>query len=425
MRRFITQGCVLLAALTMSLMSCTDSQDEVKPAETVKPGVYATDITLYAEQGEDPDINTRGLNTGTGEFTSVYPYDYIYIHSADNNEEDGTHKSLYIPLKEVEYCDECKGIHLEMEVLDNDGRYTIKSSTGKSITLSNSESVYFSTISTPYWEAEVEGATPVTGKDVFVESNANSELLKSANTYTRDELISLIEQDVPVIQMTRHCTGFRVYFMFTHVPANGSTNNVIYDPNTRTDYWEETFPEEENIMPGNFYIKLYLGPNFCHNFDLLNGKAVGDEGGYYATNGQNYQPLEYVNYSFTGGDNSSSYSYNGYGYVTADLHYLISPLNANIDASEFSIYAFVKYSPNANSTDESYLGSDVGSKYFQAQIPDITLTLNRIHYVIMAFDVEDLRKAFIDSSSSTDAKTRSPWEEPEKIELKPVKVICR
>ena len=48
MRRFITQGCVLLAALTMSLMSCTDSQDEVKPAETVKPGVYATDITLYA-----------------------------------------------------------------------------------------------------------------------------------------------------------------------------------------------------------------------------------------------------------------------------------------------------------------------------------------------------------------------------------------
>lgn len=423
MKRFITKGCVLLAALTMSLMSCTDSQDEVKPVETVKPGVYATDITLYAEQGEDPDINTRGLNTGTGEFTAVYPYNYIYIHSADN--EDSNHKSLKILLKEVEYCDECKGIHLEMEVLDNDGGYTITSSEG-TIKLSNSESVYFSTISSPYWEAEVEGATPVSGSDVFVESDANSELLKSANTYTRDELINLIEQDVPVIEMTRHCTGFRVYFMFTHVPANGSTNNVIYDPNTRTDYWEETFPEEENIMPGNFYIKLYLGPNFCHKFDLLNGKAVvEDVGGYYATNGQNYQSLEYVNYSFTGGDNNSSYSYNGYGYVTADLHYLISPLNANIDASKFSIYAFVKYSPTANSTDESYLGSDVGSKYFQAVIPDITLTLNRIHYVIMAFDVEDLRKAFIDSSSSTDAKTRSPWEEPEKIELKPVKVICR
>ncbi len=414
MRRFITQGCVLLAALTMSLMSCTDSQDEVKPAVTVKPGVYATDITLYAEQGEDPDINTRGLDTENGEFTNVYPYNYIYIHSADNVE--GTHKSLYIPLKEVEYCDECKGIHLEMEVLDNDGGYTITSSKG-TITLSNSESVYFSTIPNPYWEAKVEGATPVSGSDVFVESDANSELLKSANTYTRNELINLIEQDVPIIEMTRHCTGFRVYFMFTSVSENNSTNNVI-DERTWGLYLN-------NTEPGNFYIKLYLGPNFCHEFDLLNSKAVkGDKGGYYATNGQNYQPLEYVNYSYTGGSSSSSYSYIGYGYVTADLHYLLSPLNANIDASEFSIYAFVKYSPTANSKDESYLKSDEGSKYFRAEIPGITLTLNRIHYVIMAFDVEDL-KVFLDSSSSTEPKTRSPWEGPEKIELKPVKVICR
>lgn len=414
MKRFITQGCVLLAALTMSLMSCTDSQDEVKPVETVKPGVYATDITLYAEQGEDPDINTRGLDTENGEFTNVYPYDYIYIHSADN--EVSIHKSLKIPLKEVEYCDECKGIHLEMEVLDNDGGYTITSSEG-SITLSNSESVYFSTISSPYWEAEVEGATPVSGSDVFVESDANSELLKSANTYTRNELINLIEQDVPVIEMTRHCTGFRVYFMFTSVSADGSTDNSINE-----DMWKFYL---QNSIPGNFYIKLYLGPNFCHKFDLLNSKAVAkDEGGYYATNGQSYQPLQSVNYSYTGGSSSSSYSYKGYGYVTADLHYLLSPLNANIDASDFSIYAFVKYSPTANSTDESYLKSDEGSKYFRAKIPDITLALNRIHYVVMAFDVKDLQ-VFLDSSSSTDAKTRSPWEGPEKIELKPVKVICR
>lgn len=422
MKRFITQGCVLLAALTMGLMSCTDSQDEVKPAETVKPGVYATDITLYAEQGEDPDINTRGLDTENGEFTNVYPYNYIYIHSADNK-EDGTHKSLYIPLKEVEYCDECKGIHLEMEVLDNDGGYTIKSSTGESITLSNSESVYFSTISTPYWEAKVEGATPVSGSDVFVESDANSELLKSKNTYTRDELISLIEQDVPIIEMTRHCTGFRVYFMFTSVSATGSTDNSINE-----DMWKFYL---QNSIPGNFYIKLYLGPNFCHKFDLLNSEAVAEDvGGYYATNGQSYQPLESVNYSYTGGSSSSSYSYKGYGYVTADLHYLLSPLNANIAASKFSIYAFVKYSPTANSTDENYLKSDVGSKYFQAVIPDITLTLNRIHYIVMAFDVKDLQ-VFLNSSSSTDtqsssdAQTRSPWEGPEKIELKPVKVICR
>ena len=263
----------------------------------------------------------------------------------------------------------------------------------------------------------MEGATPVSGSDVFVESDANSELLKSANTYTRNELINLIEQDVPVIEMTRHCTGFRVYFMFTSVSADGSTDNSINE-----DMWKFYL---QNSIPGNFYIKLYLGPNFCHKFDLLNSKAVAkDEGGYYATNGQSYQPLQSVNYSYTGGSSSNSYSYKGYGYVTADLHYLLSPLNANINADEFSIYAFVKYSPIANSTDESYLKSDEGSKYFQAVIPDIELTLNRIHYVIMAFDVKDL-KVFLNSSSSTDAKTRSPWEEPEEIELKPVKVICR
>lgn len=417
MRRFITQGCVLLAALAMSLLSCTDSQDEVKPLETVKPGVYATDITLYAEQGEDPNVNTRGLDTENGEFTNVYPYEYIYIHSADNK-EDGTHRCLYIPLKEVEFCDECKGIHLEMEVLENNREYIIKNSKGESITLSNSESVYFSTISTPYWEVTKVGATPVSGKDVFVENdNINSELLKSTNTYTLNDLIDLIQQPVPVIEMTRHCTGFRVYFMFTNVSVNGSSNNMINE-----DGWKD---ELSNSIPGNFYIKLYFGPNFCHKFDMLQGKvATDDKGGYYATNNQNYQPFEQVSYVYQGGGGVSFTMYQGYGYMTEAYNILLSPLNTNIAVSEFSIYAFIKYSPTANSSDEDYLESDEGSKYFQAVIPQISLDPNLIHYIIMAFDVKDL-KVFLNSSSSTDAKTRSPWEGPEKIELKPVQVICQ
>lgn len=411
MKKLITKGYILFAVLMMGLMSCTDSQDEVKPEETIKPGVYATDITLYAEQGEDPDINTRGLDTEKGEFTNVYPYDYIYIHSADNK-EDGTHKSLKIPLTEVEYCDECKGIHLEMEVLDNNGGYTITSSKG-SITLSNSESVYFSTIPTPYWEAEVESATPVSRSDVFVESDANSELLKSANTYSRDKLIDLIKQDVPVIEMTRHCTGFRVYFMFTNVSKESSINMITVED------WKNKL---SSSIPENFYIKLYLGPNFCHRFDLLNSIAVKEDiGGYYTTNKQTYQPFEKVTYVYQGG--GDSFVYEGYGYVTENYDYLLSPLNNNIAASEFSIYAFIKYSSTANS-ETDYLMSDIDSKYFRTVIPGIELTLNRIHYVIMAFDVKDL-KVFLNSSSSTDAKTRSPWEEPEEIELKPVKVICR
>lgn len=157
---------------------------------------------------------------------------------------------------------------------------------------------------------------------------------------------------------------------------------------------------------------------------MLQGKAEeGDVGGYYATNKQNYQPFEQVSYVYQGGGGVSFTMYQGYGYMTEAYNILLSPLNINIAASEFSIYAFIKYSPTAN-PDENYLASDEGSKYFQAVIPQISLDPNLIHYIIMAFDVEDL-KVFLDSSSSTEPKTRSPWEGPEKIELKPVKVICR
>lgn len=54
-----------------------------------------------------------------GEFTTTYLFDYIYLHSADTKSVDDGHQSIEIPLKEVEQCDGCKGIHLEVEVLDD------------------------------------------------------------------------------------------------------------------------------------------------------------------------------------------------------------------------------------------------------------------------------------------------------------------
>ena len=384
------------------LMSCTDDTETTDVQQSVKPGLYSIDITLTAEPGVKSE--TRGLDTETGEFTNVYPYDYIYIHSAKT---DGTHQSIRIRLENVEHCDGCQGIHMQVEVKDknNGGGYIIRAGGEAEMNLSAKDKVYFSTIEGPYWEAETSEATPVIGSKVFVQNDEkNKELLKSQTTYTKDELVNLIQQDIPTITMTRHVTGFRVYFMFTHVhvTADGSTDNVIDEKDWITD------------SPTDFSIKLYLGPNFCHQYDVLNDEVVsGDEGGYYATNDQTYQPFEQVKYAYSTGSGGIGI-YEGFGYVTDASNYLLSPLNTSIPDTDFSIYAFIKYKSSDNS-------SDKGASWFKAQIPGITLKSNRIHYIIMAFDIEDLRSQFL---TDTNTLSRTPWSAPRKIDIKPFKVIC-
>lgn len=383
------------------LMSCTDDTETTDVQQSVKPGLYSIDITLIAESGVKSE--TRGLDTENGEFTNEYPYDYIYIHSAKT---DNTHQSIRIPLENVEHCDGCQGIHMQVEVKDeeNGGGYIIRAGE-KEMTLSADDKVYFSTIEGPYWEAETSGATPVSGSDVFVQNKEiNKELLKS-QTYTKDDLIDLMQKDISTITMTRHVTGFRVYFMFTHVTADGSTENSIDSVKWST---------ELECNPGDFSIKLYLGPNFCHQYDVLNNAVVsGDEGGYYATNNQTYQPFERVQYAYSTGSGGIGI-YEGFGYVTDASNYLLSPLNTSIPDTDFSIYAFIKYKSSDDSSDE-------GASWFQAQIPGITLEPNRIHYIIMAFDIEDLRSQFL---TDTNTLSRTPWSAPRKIDIKPIKVIC-
>lgn len=383
------------------LMSCTDDTETTDVQQSVKPGLYSIDITLTAEPGVKSE--TRGLDTENGEFTNVYPYDYIYIHSAKT---DSTHQSIRIPLENVEHCDGCQGIHMQVEVEDenNGGGYIIRAGEAE-MTLSADDNVYFSTIEGPYWEAKTSGATPVSGSDVFVQNDdINKELLKS-KTYTKDKLVNLMQQDISTITMTRHVTGFRVYFMFTHVTADGSTENSIDSVKWST---------ELECNPGDFSIKLYLGPNFCHQYDVLNDKVASDDvGGYYATNNQTYQKFERVQYSYTTGDHGIGL-YQGFGYVTDASNYLLSPLNTSIPATDFSIYAFIKYKSSDYSSDE-------GASWFKAQIPDIKLEPNRIHYIIMAFDIEDLRSQFL---TDTNTLSRTPWSAPRKIDIKPIKVIC-
>lgn len=391
---FILLGVILL-------MACSEEDNGTKDKSSIA-GTYSSDILLATEKSGEPQVSTRGLDPESGQFTDIYPYDYIYIHSADDKKNEEGHKYLKIPLQDVVFCDGCQGIHLEMEVLDESegGGYIIKNKAGESIKLDSDEKIYFSTIESSYWEADVAGATPISGRDVFIQDNdVNKELLRSAYEYSKEDLISLLSEGEPDIPMMRHCTAFRVYFMFTNVLSDnmGSIDEAG---------WNTALGEDYGI--GNFYIKLYLGPNFTGEYNIYADNVTNpDEKGFYVTNQQKYQPLEYTEYGTTSGT-GGMIAFTGYGYRTDLGNYLIAPLNTNLPAEDFSVYAFVKYAPDPNNLPDDFFTSDEGAKWFQLQVPSMTLETNRVHYVIMSVDVRNL-EVFKESQNKTRA-TNAPEE---------------
>ena len=403
----ITKQLLFIVSSIILFGACSNNDfDNLTNTEHNIAKTYSSDILLATEKGEEPDISTRGLDPVYGQFTSDYPYKYIYIHSADDNTAEEGHKSLWIPLKDVVFCDGCQGIHLEMDVLDESegGGYIIKNEAGDEIHLAEGEKVYFSTIESSYWNAEVKGASPVTSSSVFIQDNdVNKELLKSAQEYTEDDLINLLSQGEPDIPMMRHCTAFRVYFQFT---------NVVTDNMGSIDEegWNSTMGEDYSI--DHFYIKLYLGPNFTEEYNVYKDDVTDrDKEGFYVTNQQQYQPFEKSEYATTAGT-GGMIAFTGYGYETDGGNFLIAPLNTHLSAEDFSIYAFVKYAPDPNNLPDDFLTNDEGAKWFKLQVPSMTLETNRVHYIILAVDVNNL-KVF----QNQNAKTRTA-NGPEEMEVK-------
>lgn len=404
----ITKRLLFIASSIILFVACSNNDfDNLTNTEHNIAKTYSSDIVLATEKGEEPDISTRGLDLAVGEFTSEYPYDYIYIHSADDKTAEEGHKSLRIPLKDVIFCDGCQGIHLEMDVLDeSEGGYIIRNEDGESIRLEEGEKVYFSTIESSYWNAQVEEASPITGSNVFIQDNdVNKELLRSANEYSKDDLIELLSQGEPDIPMMRHCTAFRVYFQFTSLENEnkGSINSFL---------WNMVLGEDYSI--DHFFVKLYLGPNFTDEYNLYKDDVTDPNGkGFYVTNHQEYQPFEYSTFSTTSGlGQQDLIEFNGYGYETDGGNYLIAPLNTHLSAEDFSIYAFVKYAPDPNDLPDDFLTSDVGAKWFRLQIPGMTLNPNMVHYVILAVDFQNLN-VFKTQTNGTRA-----FNGPEEIEVK-------
>ena len=390
----------------------------------ITPGLYTTDIVLSAKESN----NTRSINNG--QFTNEYPYDYIYIHSADE-----PHQALKVNLKDVYYCNGCQGIHLEIEVNDDGETYTIyngeRGAEGtESITLNKKDSVYFSTIPTSTWKAEMAThQTPIEtaiSQDVFVDTDGiNEELLRSQYFFDLQDLINLTLVDestgtYPHIYMERHCTGFRAYFMFTDPDGEYTLSTTL---------WNLFF----NKPYDNFYTKIYFGPNFCHEYDIRNNIVISeDNGGYYSSNAEEYKPFEKVSSGQTGDGTPEhpTMTYQGFGYMTEGGHYLLTPLNKNIHAEEFRFYVFIKYWDGDGEPDEEWLKSDEGAKWFEVKLENISLDPNMIHYIILTLSYKDLLKEFPESAKNTSSATSSStltrgWFEnraPQEIDIKPVDV---
>lgn len=398
--------------------SCSNDNEDFFKGDTpdIAPGVYSSDLVLQSETGQSTENITRGVDD-LGNFTNEYPFEVIYVHSADNG-ESGDHKVLEVPLKDVVFCNGCRGMHLEMEVKEDGEGYTIRNSDGESITLTDDESVYFSSYPYAYWHAEPIDGTPVGDSPVFQQTEGvNEELLKS-EIYSKEDLVNLLQQGAPQIPLTRHCTGFRTTFMFTDVTSQGGHSFSI----ATEEQWA-TFLH--GTKPSDFYIKLYLGPNFCEDYDILNNSVPEtDRGGYYVTNNNEYISLKQVVYVTSGATSEPSevYSYWGFGYGTETGNILMAPLNLNEgvgNIQDFSIYVFIKYMPEGSEINTT---SDNNSVWLRVPIPDMTDLANRMHNLIVALDVHELEEVM--QKTSTTTLTRGIWNKPIELELNhPIKII--
>ena len=377
--------------------------DEDTNISTIKPGTYSADIIVNSESGSTN--YSRGINVEKGIFTSTYEQDYIYLHRVKSNGNNGNKtytelESLYIPMEKD--CGEDKCFNIQVIVKDNN-TYTIttknEEGASQSITLNEDEEIYFSTMEGREWSSKTltTNESPIKGlifEQPSDEAGVKSREILKSEFYTGSRLSELITGDTQYIDLTRHVTGFKIHILFTNA-------NVTEDqPHTITmDEWNEVLKLKGDKTFENFKIKIYFGPNFAQWYDILNDKSEGS--GYYASNNQAYVSFEEVNQTY------NNIAYTGYGYNTTNT--LLSPLYTGAPNEEFRIYMCIQY-------------KDGQEFYTEIRPKNLTMNTNTIHHIILAFDVHDLIPIVTEEGGTY--STRSSSSTFQKIDIKPIKVIC-
>ena len=398
-----------MLAICMGMMSCQDDEDT--NISTIKPGTYSADIIVNSESGSTN--YSRGIDVENGIFTSTYEQNHIYLHrvNAEGNGEIG--EALYIPMRKD--CGEDKCFKIQVIVNDNN-KYTIttknEEGASQSITLNANEQIYFSTMKDQKWKTEtltnqsqIDDIDDITilkqpekeeEEEEEIKEIKSREILRS-ELYTGDGLLGLMTGDTQYIDLTRHVTGFKIHILFTNANVAENEDHII-----DVDKWQEALGE--NVNPENFNIKIYFGPNFAQYYDILKNNSEGF--GYYASHNQTYVPFEKVDQTIT------NITYTGYGYNTT--YTLLSPLYKTLLTEEeykdfqFRIYMCIQYNEK--------------EFYTEIRPKNLTMNINTIHHIILAFDVHDLIP--IVTGEGGTYSTRSSSSTFQKIDIKPIKVIC-
>lgn len=384
-----------MLAICMGMMSCQDDEDT--NISTIKPGTYSADIIVNSESGSTN--YSRGIDVEKGIFTSTYQQNNIYLHhvNADGNGEIS--EALDIPMRTD--CGEGKCFNIQV-TKNGDSRYTIitedKTGTPQSMTINANEQIYFSTMKDQIWEPETSSTnlSPIKNITILqqptnVEDIKSREILRSG-LYTGEGLLELMTGDTQYIDLTRHVTGFKIHILFTNTDVAENEDHIL-----KIDGWHNALGEDVN--PTDFNIKIYFGPNFAQYYDILKDNSQGF--GYYASNNQTYVPFEEVNKTY------NDIAYTGYGYNTTNT--LLSPLYTGAPNEEFRIYMCIQYKD--------------GQEFYTKIYPkNLTLNTNTIHHMILAFDVHDLIPIVTEKGGTY--STRSSSSTFQKIDIKPIKVIC-
>ena len=390
-----------MLAICMGMMSCQDDEDT--NISTIKPGTYSANIIVNSESGSTN--YSRGIDVEKGIFTSTYEQNYIYLHrvNAEGNEEIG--EALYIPMRTDCGEDKCFNIQVTKNENGDNISYTIiteddtedETDPPKSMTINENEQIYFSTMKDQRWKPETStiqlpiGYITIIQQPTKVEDIKSREILRS-ELYTGEGLLGLMTGDTQYIDLTRHVTGFKIHILFTNTDVAENEDHIL-----KIDGWHNALGEDVN--PEDFFIKIYFGPNFAQYYDILKDKSEGS--GYYASNNQEYVPFEEVNQTY------NNIAYTGYGYNTTNT--LLSPLYTGEANDAFRIYMCIQYKE--------------GKQFYTVIRPNnLTMNTNTIHHMILAFDVHDLIP--IVTGEGGTYSTRSSSSTFQKIDIKPIKVIC-
>lgn len=393
-----------IVALINNIISCTPVEETIT---VMKPGSYEKNYHIESTIGKNNSI-TKQIDGD--KFTSDYDAVAIYIHSLT-----GTQRVVkYNVQTNLPECQDCQGIRVKYTISEDGQQATLIGDDGQNATFNLTEEVYLSSIPDENWTHTTCGTTPITQSQVLSrDATKNIELYRSFENLSITDLLQGTGGCASGLLMDRVCTAFKVYFLFSDL------DNAIEIGNTKA-YPSPSIEKLSAIGITNINeiaAKIYLGPMFCTEFNLNTLTAKDNSDVYYATANNTYQNFTATSVGDIDYDQNTQITYGGYG-ITSPEGYLITPYNKS-HTGGYHFYAFVKNN-NENPNDNT------GALYTEYTINTVSqgaLNFNQCEIIIIVYDYKQLAAFAQTNLSGNKASTRNYWESPQKIDLKPAKVI--